>query len=173
MIRDKAVFFGWITGLLMAIVLIWVVAKPIHARYLLMTVNKVLINTEDNRRLKSHLDVPKGKIMGNSRPAASAKALHGSGGRTGLFGYWYTMNDSKDLMFVFAIFQDGILIPCGAVVSAEGKVEEIIPLSAHAGQVFNKIPKSVIQLYVQRIETAPQPAGTETSVLIPRGGSRG
>ena len=138
MIRDRAVFFGWIAGLLIAIALIWIAAKPLHARYLMVTVNKVLINSGDDRRLSSYLEGPKGN---------------------GMLGYWYTMTGTNDLMFVFAIFQEGILVPCGAIVKDDGEVGEIIPLSAHAGQVFNKIQKNVMRIYIQRIEAAAHPGG--------------
>ena len=53
---------------------------------------------------------------------------------------------------MFPVFQNGILIPLGAVVSPDGDVQEIIPLSAHSVQIFDRLPQSVIQMYVRRIE---------------------
>jgi hypothetical protein len=64
------------------------------------------------------------------------------------------MYNDTDKMFVFTVFQDGILIPLGAIVSSNGTVNEILPLSAHAVQVFDNFPKSVLQTYIDRIEDA-------------------
>jgi hypothetical protein len=162
MIRDRAILLGWIAGLLIAITLIWIVAKPVHARYLMITVNRVFINSGDNRRLSSFIDRPGEKSAGNTG-ASRTTQVPWIGRGSGLLGYWYTMSNTQDLMFVFAVFQDGILVPCGAIVSADGKVNEIIPLSAHAERVYNKIPQSVLRIYIQRIETAPRPDGSKVT----------
>jgi hypothetical protein len=71
-----------------------------------------------------------------------------------MMGYWYSLYNSQEMMFVFNFFMDGILIPLGAVVSADGNVVEVIPLSAHALQVFNDLPQSILQMYIRRIEAA-------------------
>jgi len=133
-VKNKAIIFGWIIGLLFFLSLIWILSQPLQKYYLLRTVNNVLINNGDSRRITEHINFNDGK--------------------TGLFGYWFLMYDSPGSMFVFAVFQDGILVPLGAVVSPNGSVEEVIPLSAHAAQVADKIPMSVLQLYISRIEAA-------------------
>jgi hypothetical protein len=48
--------------------------------------------------------------------------------------------------------RDGILVLCGAQVSPDGKVVEIVPVSDHAKQVFKDIPEGIIKTYVRRIE---------------------
>ena len=131
-IRDKAVFSGWIAGLLIAVCLLWIFTRPLQERYLLRTVNRVFIASGDSRRLGARLAKPSGK--------------------SSLLGYWYSMLDSTDRIFVFGAIQDGILVPCGAVVSANGEVREIIPLSVHAGQVLDNIPQSIMRMYARRIE---------------------
>ena len=131
--KDKAILFGWITGLLIIISLIWNFSQPLQTYYLLRTVNNVFINNDDSRRVSAFL------------PKKSRKA--------GLLGYWYTMHNSQDQMFVFAVFKDGILVPLGAVVSANMSVREIIPLSAHAVQIFDSLPQSILQIYIRRIES--------------------
>jgi hypothetical protein len=98
------------------------------------SVNNVFINNGDSRRLYEFL------------PQKSGKA--------GLLGYWYSMRNSSDMMCVFTVFRDGILIPLGAIVSVHGNVQEIIPLSAHAVQIFENMPQSILQLYISRIETS-------------------
>jgi len=131
-LKDKAVLFGWVTGLLLLISTLMILSGPIQAYYLLRNVNSVFINNNDARRLAAHVPQKHGK----ADP----------------FGYWFSMLDSEDMMFVFSVFKDGILIPLGAVVSADGSVDEVIPLSAHAVQSFDALPESVLQMYVRRIE---------------------
>ena len=133
-IKNKAISFGWIIGMLFFLSLLWILTQPVQKHYLLRTINNVLIANGDSRRVTDYKGVKDGK--------------------TGLFGYWFLMYDSPGTMFVFAAFQDGILLPFGAVVSADGGVEDVIPLSAHAAQIADKLPASVLQVYVTRIEAA-------------------
>jgi len=133
-IKNKVIVFGWIIGLLFFLSLLWILSQPLQKHYLLRTVNNVLIANDDTRRVTDYKGVNDGKA--------------------GLFGYWFMIYNSASNMFVFAVFQDGILIPLGAVVSDNGNVEDIIPLSAHAAQIADKIPASVLQLYITRIEAA-------------------
>jgi hypothetical protein len=130
--KDKAILFGWVAGLLLLISMLWIFTQDLQAYYLLRTVNNVLVNRDDTRRLAEHVKMKPGRSVP--------------------LGYWYSVHNSNDFMFVFSIFQDGILIPLGAVVSVNGIVREVIPLSAHAVQVFDNLPKSILQMYVKRIE---------------------
>jgi hypothetical protein len=131
-LRNKAVLLGWIAGLLLLISLIWIFSQPLQAHYLLRSINYVFINNNDERRVISYI---------KKKP-----------GKTDLMGYWYSMYNTKDNMFVFMVFKDGILIPLGAIVSDNGNVMELIPLSAHAVQIFDNMPQSILQMYVRQIE---------------------
>jgi hypothetical protein len=133
-LKDRAILLGWIAGLLLLISLLMIISQPLQTYYLLRTINGVLISNDDSRRVSGHL------------PHKAGKA--------GLLGYWYSMYNSTDQLFVFTVFQDGILLPLGAVVSANGTVGEVIPLSAHAAQSFDALPASILQIYVTRIEDA-------------------
>jgi hypothetical protein len=133
-LKDKAVVLGWVIGLLFFMSLLWILSQPLQKYYLLRTINSVLIASGDSRRITEY----KGA----------------SDGKNGLFGYWFLMYTSTEKMFVFAAFQDGIFIPLGAVVSDNGAVSDIIPLSAHAMQIADKLPMSVLQVYITRIEAA-------------------
>jgi hypothetical protein len=134
-LKDKAVLLGWIAGLLIIILVIWSFSQNIQSYNILKAVNNVFINNDDSRRLISYIPVNTNK--------------------TEIMGYWYLFNNSQEMMFVFNYFQDGILIPLGAVVSPDGNVIEIIPLSAHAIQVFDDLPQRILQMYIKRIETIP------------------
>jgi len=131
-LKNKAVFFGWVAGLLLLISLLVIFTVPVQGYYILRNVNSVFINNNDARRLTAFIQQKHGK----ADP----------------FGYWFSMLNSENRMFVFSVFRDGILIPLGAVVSADGSVEEVIPLSAHAVQAFDNLPESVLQMYVRRIK---------------------
>ena len=141
-IKDKSIFLGWIIGLLFLITLLWVLTQGVQTHNLLRTVNNIFITSGDSRRVISHARQVSGKA--------------------GLLGYWYNMNNPADKMFVFTVFQDGILVPLGAIVSANGRVNEVIPLSTHAVQTFDNISQSILQLYVTRIEAAALENFTET-----------
>jgi hypothetical protein len=130
--KDKVVLSAWITGLLLLISMLWILSGPLQTNYLLRTVNNVFINNNDSRRLSGYVR--------QKAPGA------------GLLGYWFSMHNSENKMFVFTVFQDGILVPVGAIVSANGLVEELIPLSAHATQIFDRLPERILQIYVSRIE---------------------
>jgi hypothetical protein len=69
-------------------------------------------------------------------------------------GCWYRVSGTDSLFFVFSIMRGGILVPCGAEISANGKLVEVIPLGGHARQVMSQIPQGMIQVYVRRIESA-------------------
>jgi len=130
--KDKAVLFGWIIGLLILISMLWIFTQGLQTHYLLRTVNNVMIYKNDSRRLSGYVQQRQG--------------------RAGPLGYWFTITNSTDYMFVFSVFQDGVLVPLGAVVSADGMVKEVVPLSAHAIQIFDDMPKSILQIYINRIE---------------------
>jgi len=132
--KDKAILTGWIIGLLVFISLMWVLSQPLQSYYLLRTVNSMFINSDDPRRITA------GTNQGRDK--------------TSLLGYWYNMYNSTDKMFVFSVFQDGILIPLGAIVKDNGTVDEIIPLSLHAMQIFSSLPQSILDIYITRIEAA-------------------
>jgi hypothetical protein len=132
--KDKLILFGWITGLLLLISVVLFFSQPALAFNLLRSVNNVFENKNDSRRLSVYLPVKTGKAE--------------------IFGFWYTMYNSSNKMFVFTAFQDGILVPLGAVVSSNGNVDEVLPLSAHAEQIFDAMPKSVLQMYIYRIQDA-------------------
>jgi hypothetical protein len=135
-LKDRAVFLGWIAALVVLSGLVWTLTQPLRARALMHSVNKALELGEDSRRLSAPLEMP-------NNP-----------GGTDPLGIWYSLINSDKKFFVFAIMRDGILVPCGAQVSAAGAVEEIIPLGLHARQILSRIPGGLIQTYTRRIENA-------------------
>jgi hypothetical protein len=139
--RDNIILLTWIIGFLLLISMLWILTGPLQTNYLLRTVNNVFINNNDSRRLSGYV-----------RQKAP---------KAGLLGYWFSMHNSQNKIFVFTVFQDGMLAPIGAIVSPDGTVEEMMPLSAHAVQIFNRLPDSILQIYVSRIEVSSMQGGRE------------
>jgi hypothetical protein len=147
--KDKAIFFAWIAGLIILIALLWIFTQPLQAHYLMQSVNKVFIYSGEPYRL-----------TGNITWVSSRQTAQNKGRNTELLGYWYSLDStielgkSSSILFVFNVFRDGILVPLGAIVSSDCKVEKIIPLSIHAENTYNNLPDNIIKMYVTRIETA-------------------
>ena len=142
-LKDKAILFGWIAGLVLAASLLWGLTFSFRAARLMYSTNRALASMNDDRRLAAPMP----------RQLAGAVPL----------GSWYSLvvqdSDPAGLasgatFFVFTIMQNGILVPCGAEISAEGIVTDIIPLGYHARRVLDKIPRGMIQVYINRIESA-------------------
>ena len=131
-LKDRVIFLGWVTALILALTLLWSLSFPIRAAFLMRSTNRVLASMEDGKRLSAPL----------IRPFPGPVPL----------GCWYTLAESDSLFFVFTIMRDGILVPCGAEISG-GLVTGIIPLGGHARQVFDRIPREIIQIYSRRIES--------------------
>jgi len=135
-LRDRAILAGWIVSLVLIASLLWSLSFPFRSFCVMRSVNKIFITMDDSRRLAS--SVP---------PSAAA---------TVSLGCWYSLSGSASggsLFYVFALVQGGIIVPCGAEISATGQVLNIIPLGNHARQIMNRIPAGLIQLYIHRIES--------------------
>jgi len=141
-LRDRLIFIGWVVGLILIASLLWSLSFSFRARCLMQPVNKTLAIMEDERRLS----VPLARHTAQPAP----------------LGCWYYLAGNSDepeteagkLFFVFAIIRDGIMVPCGAEITEQGNVAEIIPLGSHARQVMGRIPQGIIQVYTERIESA-------------------
>ena len=133
-LKNRVIFLGWIAGLVLAASLLWSFSFSFRLTCLMRVTNKILISMNDERRLSIPLHyAAKGPVS---------------------LGCWYSLAESDSSFFVFTVMREGILVPCGAEISAEGKVTEIIPLGSHARQVMDRIPRTLMQIYVHRIESA-------------------
>ena len=133
-LKSRVVFWAWIAGLLLAAALLWSLSFPFRASCLMRVTNKVLASMNDERRLSAPLT------------HLSARAVP--------LGCWYSLAESSSLFLVFTVMRGGILIPCGAEITENGEIMEIIPLGSHSRQVMEKMPRALLQVYVHRIETA-------------------
>ena len=139
-IRDTAVLLGWIGGLLCIGGLCWFLTKPLRTDFLQQSVNRAWMRTNETRRLDT--------------PVATAAMKPG----LSRLGTWYTMTDKNttdnNRALVFSVISGGSFFPCAAIVNQEGKVEEILPLTASGAKLMNKISPGILRLYIRRIEGA-------------------
>jgi len=140
MVKDRLILLGWIAGLLLAASLAWSLSFNYRSAAMMRSVNKALGAAADTRIISSRLP---GRF---TRPAP--------------IGFWYRLYESDSLFFVFAIMNEGSLVPCGVEINRDGKAVGIVPLGSYARQVIGRIPQGVIQVYLRRIESAAS-AGKE------------
>ena len=136
-LKDKAILLGWITGLLLAAILLWALSFNFRSMRLMHTANRILVSMNDERRLAAPV----------SPPVAGPVPI----------GNWYRLaepTDADSWFFVFVIMWNGILVPCGAQVNTDGQVTDILPLGSHAKKVIDRIPQGIMHMYINRIESA-------------------
>ena len=133
-LKDRAVLCGWIAGLTVLALVLWSLTFNFRSAHLMRSTNKVLASMEDQRVLSTPLP----------RPAANHIPL----------GSWYHIAGTNAMFAVFTIMHNGILVPCGAEISANGKVIDVIPLGNLARSVMDRIPKGLIQIYIRHLEAS-------------------
>jgi len=138
-VKDRLILIGWIAGLLLAASLAWALSFPYRSAILMRSVNKALEAAGDARIISAPLP---GRVTGRAP-----------------MGFWYRLSESGSSFFVFVIMNEGILVPCGAEISGDGKAGNLVPLGSHARQIIGRIPQGVINVYLRRIEGAASAGG--------------
>jgi hypothetical protein len=138
-LKDHSLFLGWIAGLVLLGALVWTFSRPLLASCLMYAVNQSF--PAQTLRLISPLP----KLPSKQAP----------------LGIWFSLRGSQNTFFLFVSMQDGIMIPCGAELTQEGRVVEIIPIGNHARQVFGRLPSGTISMYTRRIEEASSGGGSK------------
>jgi len=133
-VKDRLILIGWIAGLLLAASLAWTLSFPYRSAFLMRSVNKALEVAGDARIISAPLP---GRVTGRSP-----------------MGFWYRLQESDSLFFVFVIMNEGMFVPCGVEITGDGKAVNLVPLGGHARQIIGRIPQGVIQVYIRRIESA-------------------
>lgn len=131
-LKDRLIFSSWIVGLTVAFALVWILCRPLLSDYLMASVNQSMQGK-----------LPRLSAVVQSTPNSPMP-----------LGIWYSIEKSKDTVFIFTIIQEGILIPCGAMINADGKVTELFPVGRHAQAVWDKISLKETGIYIRRIENA-------------------
>ena len=138
--RDTAVFLGWAAALFLAGFLLWSLTQSLRDRSLLRAVNRVFIQRGETRRLGASVPPPRSRR------------------KTNLPGSWYSLAETKQLVYVFSVMNGGVMAPYAAFIGPGGKVSEVIPLSVHAEQFTPRFREGLMGIYIRRIEKL---AGTE------------
>ena len=122
-LKEKLILTAWISGLIIASVLLWTLSSSLRSRITMNSVNSVLNAMNDERRLLSPAEIPD----------------------------CYKISDSNSLFYLFSVIWEGILVPCGAEISEDGEIIDTVPLGNHARQIIKFIPQGHIQIYLQQI----------------------
>ena len=128
--RDLFLTVYWIVGLVSVCGMCWFFTRPLRANLLMRTINRAWAYEGKARQLYT--------------PLASGQKLD-------RLGMWFYQGEGSRVL-AFTIISDGIFLPCAAVVNSQGKVEDILPLSANGDKMLSRIPSGMIQLYIRRIE---------------------
>ena len=135
-LKSTMLLIAWITAIMIIAGACWIFTQPVRQRFLIRSVNRVLEQSGDKRRLGEQF---------NSGPIGSL-----------IMGSWYPVTSGEDQTkaFVFSFIGEGTFFPCAAIVDKEGKVQEFIPLNSHGSRVLKSISPGIIKLYTKRIEGA-------------------
>ena len=128
--KDSMIILGWASGLIILAGLCWYFAQPLQNRFLINTVNQVIEQSGDHRRVSE--SIPRG----NSRTSG--------------LGRWYNFSDETRVL-IFTFIGEGTFFPCAAVVTKDGIVNEFIPLGRHSARMFQRVSPEILNIYSQRI----------------------
>ena len=125
-LKEKLILTAWISGLIIASVLLWSLSSSFRSMLTMNSVNSFLSTINDERRLLSPVEIQN----------------------------CYKIADSNSLFCLFSIMWEGIMVPCAAEISQEGTVINTIPIGNHASQIIKFIPEEQIQIYLKQIVSA-------------------
>jgi hypothetical protein len=131
-LKDLGIFAGWILGIFLLGGLIWYGTQGARDSVMIRSVNMVLAAREEPRRLKSPL---------------SFRSIPEQGSR-------FSLVETNGRAVVFSIITEGAFIPFVALVSPEGKVEELVPLTDNSARIMDRLTPGAITVHTRRIEAA-------------------
>jgi hypothetical protein len=135
-VKQWGFFAAWIGGLVLIGILLWGLTGSLRSQIMAASANKVL----DRSGISYRLD----KALG----------AKGKPGRAMQLGSWFTLRNNEGRAVVFPLITGPDTAAALALLSREGKVESLVPLSTSAVQLFERLPDEVLQLYVRRAEDA-------------------
>lgn len=135
-VKEWGLFAAWIGGLVLTGILLWALTGSLRSQIIITSVNKVLDRSDIPYRLY--------KTIG---------AL-GKPGRAMQLGSWFTLRDTGGRAVVFPLMAGPNAAAVMALLSPEGKVESLVPLSTNAVQIFECLPAGAVRLYIRRAEEA-------------------
>jgi hypothetical protein len=131
-LKDPGIFAGWIGGILLLGGLLWLGSQGIRTETMARSVNEVLQEAGDLRRIGA---------------LSHFRSLPNQGRRFSL------LNQAGGAM-VFSVITGGATIPFVAMISPRGIVEEIIPLAVNRNRTLERLSPGLLQAHIRRIEAA-------------------
>jgi hypothetical protein len=131
-VKEWGVVFAWIAGILLLNILLWFLTADIREDRLLQTVNRVLAEKNDPRRLRRIPD----KVY-----------------RRQTLGRWYELAGGQGRAAVFSVLSWGSPSSYLAIINEAGRVEEFIPLSVHRAGVSGTTSPGILDIYKRRLES--------------------
>jgi hypothetical protein len=135
-LRTLGIFAAWVGGIMLLGGLLWFLTQPVRHGAIIRSANRILAASGEPRRLET--------VLSPWRKPGRATQL----------GLWFSLAGSGERALIFPVVSDGVLASCLAVLSPEGRIRTLIPLSGHARRVFAFIPSGVLGLYARRIEAS-------------------
>ncbi|GHV82463.1 hypothetical protein AGMMS49991_10210 [Spirochaetia bacterium] len=132
--RQTAFFVGCLAALILAAGLVWFFTRPVRSAILAQSVNEAL----DRSGITLHLEEP--------------LSHWGKSGRAAQLGQWFTISEDASRAVVFPLMDRGIPAAVLAVVSANGEVDTLIPLSGNAVQLLPQLSPETLGLYIRRVK---------------------
>jgi hypothetical protein len=133
--KDSMIFAAWILGILVLGALLWYFTQNFRDNRMVRTVNGVLINNNDNRRLISRLEIDSESIR---KPFQQSQR--------------FSLLNSTSTALIITMYDDTIPLVCAVFINNDGKVSEFVPLDNHSAQVFSRMEKTKLDTYQTQIE---------------------
>jgi hypothetical protein len=135
-VKQWGLFAAWMGAFMLAGILLWGLTGNIRSQVMMSSVNSLLARSDSPYRLDR-------QIGALGRP-----------GRAMQMGSWFTLKNSSNRAVVFPLIAGTNIAAVLVLLSPEGKVESLVPLSINAAQLFERLPAGAIQLYIRRAEEA-------------------
>jgi hypothetical protein len=134
-LREWGVIFAWIAGIVLIQALLWIFTGNIRERRCIQVVNRILAEKNDPGRIR--------RIQSKEDRSALSEA----------FVHWYEFENGEGRAAVFSVLSGGVPASCLAVISDDGKVTGIIPLSSHSARVLEHMPSGILSIYQRNLES--------------------
>ncbi|MDR2900153.1 MAG: hypothetical protein LBV20_01345 [Treponema sp.] len=136
--KDTILFCCWILGILLVGGLLWYFTQDFRENRMLRTINAILIQNSDTRRLQSTLpDDPKSKRIYQNYQR-------------------FSLVNSSDRAVIITMYDNTIPSLCAIFIDNNGMVRDILPLDNHSAQVMERMEKTKLDVYIKHIEENEQ-----------------
>ncbi len=133
-LKDMMIFAGWILGILVFGGLLWYLTQDFRDHRMVRTINAVLIQNNDRRRVLSVL----------SDQLTS--------GRTFQHYERFSVVGSAGIAVVITMYDNAVPAVCAVFVNSDGTVQDFVPLDDHSAQIWGRLEKTKRDVYTIYIE---------------------